>query len=250
MHSLSVGDEIETTQPLQNFALHIGAQRYILLAGGIGITAIHAIASTLKRIGAEYELVYAGRTRSAMAYLADLSEFHGPRLRAFIRDEGTPFNTEALVADVASDDRTAELYMCGPIRLMDAVRRAWVSNGLPLNRLRYETFANSGWFEAEAFSVTVPRLGISTRVSPHESMLEALERAGAEMMSECRRGECGLCQVNVLAVDGRIDHRDVFLSDDDRDTAGKLCTCVSRVASAPSPPDRQTTLGALTLDLP
>lgn len=250
MHSLSVGDRIETTQPLQNFPLHIGTKRYILVAGGIGITAIHGIASTLKRVGADYELVYAGRTRGAMAYLDDLSKSHGPRLRAFIRDEATPLNVEALVADVASEDRLAELYMCGPIRLMDAIRRAWVSNGLLLSRLRYETFANSGWFEAEAFTVSVPRLGISTRVSPHESMLEALERAGADMMFECRRGECGLCQVKVLALDGRIDHRDVFFSDEERETGGKLCTCVSRIARAASPCDRQTPLGALALDLP
>lgn len=250
MHSLSVGDAIEATQPLQNFPLHIGASRYILLAGGIGITAIRGIAGTLKRLGANYELLYAGRTRGAMAYLDDLAELHGPRLRVFIRDEGTPLDVDALVADVASEGRAAELYMCGPIRLMDAIRRAWVRNELPLSRLRYETFASSGWFEAEPFTVTVPRLGISTRVSPRESILEALERAGADMMAECRKGECGLCQVKVLALDGRIDHRDVFFSEEERETVGKLCTCVSRVVRTSAAPGRHTPPGALTVELP
>ena len=80
MHSLTAGDEIELTTPLQNFPLRIGAQRYVLLAGGVGITAIAAMAATLRRIGADYTLVFAGRNRGAMAFLDDLQNLHGDRL--------------------------------------------------------------------------------------------------------------------------------------------------------------------------
>ena len=59
-------------------------------------------------------------------------------------------------------------------------------------------------------------------------MLDALEAAGVEIIADCRRGECGVCAVDVVDVDGRIDHRDVFLSDHQRREGRKICPCVSR----------------------
>ncbi|MBY4131176.1 oxidoreductase [Rhodococcus fascians] len=240
MHSLVPGDELAITAPLQNFPLRIGAPRYVLLAGGIGITAIAAMAAGLRRVDADYRLLYVGRSRAAMAFLPELAAAHGDRLAVHVDDEGTGLDVAAMMTGV---DHSTELYMCGPIRLMDAVRRTWMDRELPLPNLRYETFGNSGWFDAQEFTVTIPRLGIETTVGTGESMLEALERAGADMMFDCRKGECGLCLVDVLDVDGTVDHRDVFFSESQRGTSRKLCSCVSRVAG--------TRDGAsLTLDIP
>ena len=247
MHGLEAGQVLEITQPLQNFPLRVGAPAYVLLAGGIGITAIAGMAAMLRRLGADYRLVYVARSRAAMAYLDDLAALHGDRLEAHVDDEGTSLDVPALVAGVRED---AELYMCGPIRLMDAVRRAWAERDLDRTSLRYETFGNSGWFEAEPFTVRVPRLGVEAVVDSDESMLEALERKGVDIMSDCRKGECGLCQVKVLALDGRIDHRDVFYSDRQKSAGAKMCCCVSRAVSA----DAGSTPGAgpavLTIDVP
>ena len=77
----------------------------------------------------------------------------------------------------------------------------------------------------------IPRLGLETTVSGDVSMLEALEACGADMMYDCRRGECGLCQVKVLDVQGAIDHRDVFLSDAQHEKNDRLQCCVSRIVS-------------------
>lgn len=227
MHSLQPGDEIELTAPLQNFPLRVGAPRYVLLAGGIGITAMAAMAAVVRRVGADYRFVYVGRSRSAMAFLPELAALHGSRLDVHVDDEGTGLDVQALIDDTEQD---AELYMCGPIRLMDAVRRAWVDRDRPLPNLRYETFGNSGWFQAEEFVVSVPALGIDTVVGPGESLLDALERAGADMMFDCRKGECGLCQVEIVDVEGSVDHRDVFFSEAEKERSTKLCACVSRIA--------------------
>ncbi|MCY1383616.1 hypothetical protein D9M69_717610 [compost metagenome] len=59
-------------------------------------------------------------------------------------------------------------------------------------------------------------------------MLEALEAAGVEMMSDCRKGECGLCEVKIVELDGAIDHRDVFYSERQQQATKKICCCVSR----------------------
>jgi vanillate O-demethylase ferredoxin subunit len=231
IHSLQPGDELEITQPLQNFPLRVGAGRYILLAGGIGITAMINMARVLRNIRAEYTFVYAGRNRAAMAYLAELQELHGENLVVHVDGEGSPLDVSSLVASATED---TELYMCGPIRLMDAVRRTWTERGLSYPNLRYETFGNSGWHDPEEFVVKVPRLGLEVPVGKGRSMLEALEDAGADMMFDCRKGECGLCEVRVLNLEGTIDHRDVFYSARQKNATEKMACCVSRAVTSPT----------------
>ncbi|WP_431817181.1 PDR/VanB family oxidoreductase [Gordonia jacobaea] len=228
MHDLAPGDDVNVTAPLQNFPLRVGARRYVLLAGGIGITAIAAMAAVLRRVGADYRLVYVGRRRSAMAFLPELVALHGDRIDVAVDDEGSGLDVTSLIAALGTG---TELYMCGPIRLMDAVRRCWLDHDLPVTDLRYETFGNSGWFDAQEFVVSIPKLDLTTTVSPGDSLLAALEKAGADMMFDCRKGECGLCQVKVVASDGTIDHRDVFLSEKQKSADDTMCCCVSRVVS-------------------
>ncbi|MCG2624784.1 PDR/VanB family oxidoreductase [Arthrobacter sp. I2-34] len=229
MHTLQPGDTLRITQPLQNFPLRVGAERYVLLAGGIGITAIMNMARVLRNVKADYQLVYAGRSRSAMAYLAELQAEHGERLRVHADEESGILDVDALVAGL---DLDTELYMCGPIRLMDAVRRSWLERELNLPNLRYETFGNSGWYDPEEFLVRIPRLGVEAKVGQGRSMLEALEDAGVDMMFDCRKGECGLCEVRILQLDGGIDHRDVFYSERQQKATEKMCCCVSRAVTS------------------
>ncbi|WP_420124491.1 PDR/VanB family oxidoreductase [Nakamurella sp.] len=255
MHDLRVGDTLPTTQPLQNFPLQVGAERYVLVAGGIGITALLAMATALRSRRADYTFVYVARSRHAAAYLDEVAAEHGDRLVVHLDDEGDPLDVAALIADVAAGRRahTTELYMCGPIRLMDAIRREWRVAELPTHHLRYETFGNSGWFEPEEFVVRIPRLGLEATVGPDRTILEALTDAGAELMFDCRKGECGLCVVSVLDVDGVIDHRDVFLSDRQRGLGTQLCSCVSRTASgrtASCPPRPAGAPPVVTIDVP
>lgn len=231
MNALAVGDRIRLTQPLNDFPLRLGAPRYVLLAGGVGITAMAGMAERLRALGADYRLVYAGRSRPLMAYLDDLARVHGDRLGVHVRDEGTTMSVPDFVAAI---DGVTEVYVCGPIRLMDAVRRSWLQEGLPIANLRMETFGNSGWFDPQGFIVRIPAQGIETRVPANQSMLEALEAAGADMMYDCRKGECGLCEVRIEALEGDIDHRDVFYSERQRNARERMCCCVSRAVATGS----------------
>ena len=113
--------------------------------------------------------------------------------------EQTPLDVADLVGSI---DRhplgtATEVYMCGPIRLMDAVRREWETAGLPRANLRFETFGNSGWFQPEEFMVSVPQRAVQATVRSDETILEALTRAGVDLMYDCRKGECGLCLLDV-----------------------------------------------------
>ncbi len=232
MHARQPGDSVRITQPLQDFPLRVGAPSYVLVAGGVGITAIHAMAATLRRLGSDYTLHYVGNSPSRMAYLKELEAVHGDRLVPHITQDHGRMDVATLLDSVPRD---AELYMCGPIRLMEQIRRLWERDRRDMTALRFETFGNSGWFDAESFQVDIPRLGVTTQVRPGESMLEALERDGVDMMSDCRRGECGLCEVEILRLDGRVDHRDVFYSERQKAPNSKMCCCVSRVVAGDNP---------------
>jgi vanillate O-demethylase ferredoxin subunit len=113
--------------------------------------------------------------------------------------------------------------------MLEAAKRAWRESGRPVDGLRFETFGSSGRYAAESFTVRIPRLGKEIVVPSNQTMLDALEAAGVEMIWDCRRGECGLCALRILDVDGTVDHRDVFFSDAQKASDTQLCTCVSRV---------------------
>ena len=228
IHQLRRGQEVQITQPLQNFPLNYGRPGYVLAAGGIGITALVAMGKALKARGADYRFVYGARSRSLMAFVDDLVAEHGDRMDLRIDDEGGSLDVDELVASVPAG---GELYVCGPAPMLDAIKAAWARAGRRPSELRFETFGSSGRFAPEAFRVRIPRLGLETTVSGDVSMLEALEACGADMMYDCRRGECGLCQVKVLDVRGAIDHRDVFLSDAQHEKNDRLQCCVSRIVS-------------------
>ncbi|KII00222.1 flavodoxin [Streptomonospora alba] len=244
MHRLQVGDELTVTGPLQNFPLAVGATRYVLVAGGIGVTALVAMATALRRRGADYEVVLAGRSRAVMAYLDDLVAEHGGRVRVHVDEEGTSLAVDDLVAGIARTPAAAstELYMCGPIGLMDAIARSWAEYDLPATNLRFETFGSSGRHPAEEFLVHLPQLDREIAVAPDTSILDALEAAGVDTLSDCRKGECGLCLAKVVGATGTIDHRDVFLSEPQKERSSSLCLCVSRAVAVDGGPARPAVL--------
>lgn len=251
MHALQPGDLIPMSAPLQSFPLGVGAARYVLLAGGIGITAVIAMAQTLRARGADYRLIVAGRRRELVPYLDELSALHGDRFELHIDDEGSRLDVPALVADLAADSRAGrtELYQCGPVGLMEAVRREWADAGLPHTNLRFETFGNGGSWAAQEFVVRIPRLGRTVTVRPDATALESLEDAGVAVMSDCRKGECGLCVAKVIDLRGRLDHRDVFFDERQKSAEDQLCLCVSR-AAVPAAQHAPTTPAELTLEIP
>ncbi len=231
---LAPGARLTITPPRNHFELSPGRPEYLLIAGGIGITPIFTMALFLAQAGANFRLLYACRRGQDLALAGELRDRIGERLRLFVGEDGARINLDS---EIARLDPGGELYLCGPIRMLEAAKRSWQRSGRPVAQLRFETFGNSGHLASEPFKVRIPRLGREIDVPLNQTMLEALEAAGIEMIYDCRRGECGLCALDILEVDGVVDHRDVFFSDEEKASNRKLCTCVSRVAG-----------GSITLD--
>jgi vanillate O-demethylase ferredoxin subunit len=222
MWSLTPGAQLTISTPNNHFELSRGLAEYLLLAGGIGITPIFTMSLALAESGANFRLLYACRRRHDLAFGDELRQ----RLHVFIDEEDARLD---LPAEIARLSRGGEFYVCGPIGMLEAAKRHWQQSGRPVHQLRFETFGNTGRFASEPFKVKIPRLGRELDVALDQTLLDALEAAGIEMIFDCRRGECGLCALPILATDGIVDHRDVFFSDEEKAANTKLCTCVSHV---------------------
>jgi dimethylamine monooxygenase subunit B len=229
MWSLKPGARIEVSSPTSLLEIDWSRKSYCLIAGGIGITPIIGIASALMRRNAAVELHYAVKSRRDAAFLDELSDLLGGRLIIHASDEGKRIDLDETFARLPPDALT---IICGPIRLLEAARRSWASAGRTPADLRYETFGSSGLLPTESFRVRIANSSLEIVVPENKSMLDALNEAGYEVMADCQRGECGVCAIDVVSVDGQIDHRDVFFSDHQKEANGKICPCVSRAVGA------------------
>ncbi|GAB4057120.1 PDR/VanB family oxidoreductase [Uliginosibacterium sediminicola] len=227
MWSLQAGDSLVISAPRNQFELGFTAPACTLVAGGVGITPIVSMAHFLATQGKAVRLYYAVRSEAEAVFAQALRQWLGERLELYISDLGQRMDLNAIAASTPKD---AELYVCGPITMLEAARSAWQKAGRSLGQLRYETFASSGHYANAPFTVSIPRLGLTLDVPAHQTLLAALEHAGVDVMADCRRGECGLCALDVLGCDAPIDHRDVFLSEKQKAENRSLCACVSRPA--------------------
>lgn len=219
---LEVGDVVGLGGPRNNFAM-VPSPRYLFIGGGIGITPLVPMVHQADLIGAEWALLYGGRSRSSMAFLDDLARY-GDRVHVVPQDEAGLLPLNAWLGEPRTD---TVVYGCGPAPLLEALGRATAE--WPAHRVRTERFiaAEQGApVRDEPFAVELARTGATVTVPAELSVLEAARRAGATTLSSCEQGTCGTCETAVLA--GVPDHRDSILADHERAEGDCMFPCVSR----------------------
>ncbi len=226
-----IGVTLKCSKPGNDFVLHVGYRPTVLIASGIGITPIYAMAMALTKAGRAVTLHYAARSRKEAAFVKPLSAMLGRELYLYPRDAGDKLDVPGVLNRAPPN---SVFYVCGPSGLIEAVRMAAINAGISADRVRFERFSASVQGVDNALEkpvrVTLRRSGKIIEVSATQSILDVVQAAGIDAPASCRAGTCGTCAVKVI--DGIPEHRDTALTKAERDQAGLMCICVSRATSA------------------
>ena len=220
---LKIGAKQQVRGPRNHFEL-APSPAYLFVAGGIGITPILPMIAAAKSAGADWRLMYGGRSRASMAFAAELVERDPDRVEVVPQDEAGLLPLEAIAGTPQADTL---VYCCGPEPLLTAVET--VCSAWPVGSLHVERFAprKVDAFDPDSpFVVELSLSDIEFTVNPGETILEALVDNGIEVDTSCTEGVCGTCETRVL--EGIPDHLDSVLSPEERAANDTMFVCVSR----------------------
>lgn len=230
LHAAAItGFAIPTRGPRNHFEL-VEAPRYLFLAGGIGITPILPMIRATERAGRPWRLVYGGRSRATMGFLAEIAERQGGDVTLLPQDEcGLP-DLDALLGAVEPD---TAIYACGPSGMLKALEiaanRYGLSGALHIERFSADAPNSDGEARARPFDVELRNSCLVLHVPADRSLGSVLQEADIPVTFSCQEGYCGSCETRVL--DGVPDHRDTILNDQERNESRTMMVCVGRAFS-------------------
>ncbi|WP_433502940.1 PDR/VanB family oxidoreductase [Pseudonocardia halophobica] len=227
--TVTVGTELPISGPRNHFAL-VPAPSYLFLAGGIGITPIKAMIEEVENRGADWKLLYGGRTAESMVYGSELLAKHPERVQLVPQDVEGLIDVVVALADV---DESTQIYTCGPEGLLDATTKACEAVGIA-DRLHIERFAAG---EAVAppedgekpFEVELRQSGVTLTVGADQTLLHVVRGVRPDIDFSCQEGYCGSCESRVL--EGQPDHRGTMMTPEEHDEDGTMLICVGRSCS-------------------
>jgi cytochrome P450/ferredoxin-NADP reductase len=226
---LHPGSVVRVRGPRNHFPL-VRSPRYLFIAGGIGITPLLPMMAEASAAGADWTLLYGGRSRASMAFAGELGSYPG-RVILVPQDEAGLLDLDRALGEPRDDTL---VYCCGPEALLTAVEQRCAS--WPAGALHVERFAARPARPAEAqaaaekpFELVLARSGLTLTVPPGRSVFDVVQEAGVSILGSCHEGICGTCEQIVL--DGEVDHRDSILTEDERALNETMMICVSRSCS-------------------
>ncbi|MCQ8193094.1 PDR/VanB family oxidoreductase [Streptomyces rugosispiralis] len=224
--TLTEGSTVRVRGPRNHFALRPAA-RYLFIAGGIGITPLLPMTAAAEAAGADWRLLYGGRTRASMAFADQLADRHGDKVRLVPQDEEGPLDLVPYLT--APADPGTLVYCCGPEPLLQVAEEAcrdWPEGSLRTERFQPRTDDAGAESAGRAFELVLTRSGLTLTVEPERSVLRTVEAAGVPVLYSCEQGTCGTCETDV--VEGEVDHHDSVLTDEERASGETMMICVSR----------------------
>lgn len=224
------GDTLTIGTPRNNFPLHEGAKHHILLAGGIGMTPMLAMARELATRGESFEMHYCTRTPEKTAFMAEIKASPFADKVQFHHDNGNPadgLDIGALLKDVREG---THIYYCGPTGFMHACEQA--SAHWPKGTVHCEYFSVDPTVTHdadEAFQIKIASTGQVFDVPADKSIVDVLRANGFDVETMCEEGICGTCATVML--EGEADHRDFVLDDEEKARGEFIMVCCSRAKS-------------------
>ncbi|MBL4628562.1 MAG: oxidoreductase [Roseicyclus sp.] len=224
MHrSVSVGDAMNITYPVNLFSLDLRAKKHLFLAGGIGITPFMSMIAQLERMTGNWELHYSVRNEALGTYVDQLRYKYPNKVHVYYSDQNQRIGLEQLLD---GQSLGTHVYVCGPTGMIDQVHGAAAAAGWPEEHTHSEEFLAPQ--PGKPFEVRLCKSELTIQVGENESLLEAIERSGVDAPYLCRGGACGQCETDVIRADGEFVHRDHWLDDEQHSSGQKIMPCVSR----------------------
>jgi len=224
---LQQGQVIRISAPRNHFPL-VPASRSLLFAGGIGVTPILCMAERLAQSGAEFDMHYCARSAERAAFVARIRDA-GFAERVFMHyDDGDATQKLDLATVLERADAGTHLYVCGPGGFIDFVTQGAHARGWAPERIHFEYFAGQQVDTSadRAFEVKLASSGKVVTVPASQTVVAALRQAGVTVEVSCEQGVCGTCLTRVL--DGQPDHRDNYLTDEEKAANDQFLPCCSR----------------------
>lgn len=222
--SLRIGSPLRIGAPRDSFPLAATNGRTVLIAGGIGITALLPMARLLAARGLDWTLHYAVRAPEDAAFKHALRDL-GDRIR--IHASSTSGGRLSIEDIVRPQPTGTHFYCCGPASMLDAFLAATAS--LPPEQVHFERFGAEPTMGGQEFVVRLARSGQVLPVASDQTIVDALLAAGVDAPYSCQQGICGSCEVKVLQ--GSPDHRDDVLTAAEKASNRTMMICCSRACS-------------------
>jgi tetrachlorobenzoquinone reductase len=219
---LRPGELVTVSAPRNNFPLE-DAERYIFVAGGIGVTPLIPMMRQASAQGRPWTLLYCNKRDSDAPFLDEIRALGGA-ISLHSSEAGTRLDVKARLAAAHTG---VMVYCCGPEGLMTAVEEATAA--WPQDAVRFEWFAprsQAAEGASGSFEVVCNVSGLTLTVPQDRTVLDVLNDAGLEVPCSCQQGICGTCETRIVS--GEVDHRDSILSSAERAANQTMMTCVSR----------------------
>jgi vanillate monooxygenase ferredoxin subunit len=232
MHdALKEGDTLQISEPRNHFPL-VHAERTLLFAGGIGVTPLLSMAQRLAHIGADFRMHYCTRSAERTAFRDEIAASAYADRVDFHHDDGDAAQKLQLEQVIAKPQAGTHLYVCGPTGFIDWVVKTADRLGWPKDQVHLEYFGAAPQDTAgdRAFQVKIASSGETYEVGASETVVQALQKHGIEILTSCEQGVCGTCITRVLQ--GECDHRDLYFTDEEKAQNDQFTPCCSRAKSA------------------
>ncbi len=226
LHQITTGKKLNISLPKNSFYLNNLARKYILIAGGIGITPLLSMLFYLDTSNTPVELHYAAKSSEECAFYELLQQQYSDRVKFYFSHKGERISPKQILKE---QPLGTHVYLCAPQSLMADCCDAGRALGYPDSAIHREIFGAVQTNKVKPFTAVLSQSEKEIKVPPNKTLLEALEAAGINHNYSCRVGGCGACEAKVI--EGEINHLDNYYSPEEKAEQDRILTCVSRAQS-------------------
>lgn len=169
-----------------------------------------------------FELHYAAPSQEQCAFFNELQKEFPAECHFYFSSTGQRMKPNVMEHQPVG----THVYFCGTESMMKAYSEAAQDIGFTKQSIHYELFTPPNFVPAKPFVVELALSNKTIQVQSDETLLDSLLKHKVKAPYSCKVGGCGSCQLEVL--NGSVEHRDLFLSDEEKGQNNCILTCVSR----------------------